>query len=243
MTKLNQVIAAEKGVKTRTERAITDLYHLLQKSALFTGLTRTYRPRDDEGERLPNETSPVQLRADNVLSDFAAALVPLLDITFTKDQANREASANVVVDGEVIIQDAPVTYLLFLEKQLAHVRTALSRVPVLDSSEVWEYDPNADVYRSTEVETTRTKKIPRNHVLAEATDRHPAQVQVWQEDVVVGYWSKVSFSGAMPALRLKEISDRLDRLVTAVKYAREEANGLEIRQRKCGDDIFAYLLA
>ena len=49
------------------------------------------------------------------------------------------------------------------------------------------------------MQTLRTKKVPRNHVKAEATEKHPAQVEVYYEDVAVGYWTTVKFSGALPA--------------------------------------------
>jgi len=92
------------------------------------------------------------------------------------------------------------------------------------------------------VQTTKTKKIPRNHVKAEATDKHPAQVEVYYEDVVVGYWRTVKFSGALPASRVKELLDRVDKLQQAVKFAREEANNSEVTDQHIGDRFFAYLL-
>lgn len=70
--------------------------------------------------------------------------------------------------------------------------------------------------------TVRTKKVPRNHVKAEATDKHPAQVDVYYEDVPVGYWTTVKFSGALPARRVNELLDRVEKLQQAVKFAREE---------------------
>lgn len=48
-------------------------------------------------------------------------------------------------------------------------------------------------------------QVPRNHVKAEATDKHPAQVEVYHEDVPVGYWTTVKFSGALPARRVNEL--------------------------------------
>lgn len=136
-----------------------------------------------------------------------------------------------------------MTYLLFLEKRLTDLRTMLAAVPTLDPSESWEYDTHTDTFRSAPVQTTRTKKIPRNHVLAEATDRHPAQVQVYQEDVVVGYWTKVAFSGAVTAARRNELLARTDKLIDAVKKAREQANTAEVEQQYIGHALFGWLLA
>ncbi|WP_026412893.1 hypothetical protein [Actinomadura oligospora] len=243
MPKLNQIIAVEKGVKSRTQRELTDAYHELQKPALLSGLSRTYRPRDEDGETLPAESTRVQVKAEDALRDVARALTRLFDVTATKDWANRDAVADVVVDGRTLLAAVPVPHLLFLEKQLTDLRTLVDKLPVLDPSESWSYDESQDVWRTAPVETARTKKIPRSHVLYEATKEHPAQVEMYTEDVVVGTWTKVTFSGALPARRVNGLRDRVERLQAAVKFAREEANATEVTDRKIGDAVFAYLFA
>ncbi|MQY08212.1 DUF7873 family protein [Actinomadura macrotermitis] len=241
MTRLNQIIAVEKGAKTRTQRELADVQQVLQKPGLLSGLSRTYRPKDEEGETLPPESTRVQVKAEDALRDVAKALTRLFDVVATKDWANCEARADVVVDGQVVVAEVPVTYLLFLEKQLAEVAQLIGRLPVLDASESWSYDEGQDVWRTDPVETARTKKIPRAHVLYEATDKHPAQVETYTEDVIVGTWTKVAYSGALPARRVNELRDRLERLQAAVKFAREEANGAEVVDRRVGDAVFGYL--
>ncbi|MEV0620810.1 hypothetical protein AB0I81_46320 [Nonomuraea sp. NPDC050404] len=242
MAKLNQILAVEKGVKASSQRAVTDAYHAIQKAPLMSGLSRTYQPIDDEGEQLPPESTRVQVKVEQVLVDVGKALTRLFDVTATKDWANCHATAHVIVDNQVLLEDVPVTYLLFLEKQLADLHTFISKLPTLDPAESWSRDDNAEAWRADAVKTTRTKKVPRNHVLAEATDKHPAQVQVYNEDIVVGYWTKVAFSGAVPARRVNELLGRLQKLQDAVKYAREEANGYVVDDREIGAKVFGYLL-
>ncbi|TMR23957.1 hypothetical protein ETD86_06425 [Nonomuraea turkmeniaca] len=242
MTKLNQILAVEKGVKADVQRKVTDVYHTVQKAPLLSGISRTYQPIDDEGEQLPPESTRVQVKVEDAVKDAADALTRLFDVTATKDVANCSAKADVVVDGRVLLEGVPVTYLLFLEKQLVDLRTLISKLPTLDPSETWTRDENTDTWRTEPVKTTRTKKVPRNHVLAEATEHHPAQVQVFTEDVVVGYWTKIAFSGAVPQRRVNELLDRLTKLQDAVKYAREEANSVEVADRRIGDALFGYLL-
>jgi hypothetical protein len=242
VTKLNQILAVEKGVKADVQRKVTDVYHTVQKAPLLSGISRTYQPIDDEGEQLPPESTRVQVKVEDTVKDAADALTRLFDVTATKDVANCSAKADVVVEGRVLLEDVPVTYLLFLEKQLVDLRTLISKLPTLDPSETWTLDENTDTWRTEPVKTTRTKKVPRNHVLAEATEHHPAQVQMFTEDVVVGYWTKVAFSGAVPQRRVNELLDRLTKLQDAVKYAREEANSVEVADRRIGDALFGYLL-
>ncbi|WP_437791732.1 DUF7873 family protein [Sorangium sp. So ce693] len=243
MPRLNQIIAIEKGVKARSHQRLTEAHHALQKPALLSGISRTYRSKDEEGEQLPPEATRVQAKAEDIIRSTADILGELFDVTATKDYANCKARADVVVDGKVLLTGAPVTYLLFLEKQLVDMNTFIKKLPVLDASESWTFDPSADSWATEPVQTARTKKIPRNHVKAEATDKHPAQVEVYHEDVVVGYWKTVKFSGALPARRINELLDRVEKLQKAVKFAREEANNQTVEEQKVGAAVLGYLFS
>jgi hypothetical protein len=243
MPKLNQIIAIEKGVKTSAFQSLTEAHHQVQKVALLSGISRTYRPKDDEGEQLPPESTRVQVRAEDVIRTVSVALTELFDVTATKDWANTHARANIIVDGQTIVADVPATYLLFLEKQIVDLHTFIEKLPILDPSEEWQYDASTDTYATPAVQTVRTKKIPRNHVKAEATKEHPAQVEVYYEDVAQGFWSTIKFSGALPAQRVNELLGRIEKLQQAVKFAREEANGQEVEQQRVGEKVFGYLFA
>ncbi len=239
--KLNQIIAVEKGIKSRSFQDLTEAHHQLQKQTLLSGISRTYRPREEEGEQLPPESTKVQVKAQDIIRQTVDVLTKLFDVTATKDWANCKAKADVVVDGQVLISQAPATYLLFLEKQLTDLHTFIKKLPVLDAAESWTFDASADCWATEPVQTLRTKKVPRNHVKAEATDKHPAQVEVYYEDVTVGYWRTVKFSGALPAQRVNELLSRVERLQEAVKFAREEANNMEVEEQKVGEKFFKYL--
>lgn len=244
MTQLHQILAVEKGTKTRVYREVTDAHHQLsQSNPKLTGISRTYQPKDDEGDKLPPESTLLQLRATDALDKVKTSLTQLLDITLTKDLANQDATGSIVIDGVIIYPDVPVSYLLFMEKQLADMTTIINKLPVLDPAEKWEWDEAADAY-ATSVQTTRTKKIPRNHVKAPATDKHQAQVDVYFEDQVVGYWTTTKFSGALPQSRVNQLKDRVVKLANAVKVAREEANGFVVgTNTSIGTAVFDYLFA
>lgn len=241
VAKLNQIIAVEKGVKSKAQQDLTTAQHSLQKPALLAGISRTYQAKDEEGEQLPPESTRVQVRAEDVLRETAKTLTRLFDVTATKDWANCTARADVTVDGRVLVSQAPVSYLLFLEKQLSDINAFVRKLPVLDASEAWTLDPSTDDWKTDAVRTLRTKKVPRNHVKAEATDKHPAQVEVYYEDIPVGYWTTVKFSGALTARRVNELLDRVEKLQQAVKFAREEANGAEVVDQRVADAVFGYL--
>nr|CAA9285384.1 FIG01134179: hypothetical protein [uncultured Armatimonadetes bacterium] len=241
MARLNQIIAVEKGIKSASFQEISEAHHVLQKPTLLSGIARTYRPKDEEGEQFPPESTRVQVRAEEVVRQTGEVLTRLFDVTATKDWANCKARADVMVDGNVLLKDVPATYLLFLEKQIVDLHTFVKKLPVLDAAETWEYDASADTWATEPVQTVKTKKVPRNHVKAEATDKHPAQVEVYHEDVVVGFWRTVKFSGALPAKRVNELLERVEKLQQAVKFAREEANSMEAEDQKIGGKVFHYL--
>ncbi len=241
-TTLHQIIALEKGVKAAAQRTLTDAYHTVQKTPLLSGISRVYQPKDEEGETLPPEATRVQVKAEQVMADAAKALTRMFDLVATKDWANRDAHADVVVDGQVLLHAVPVTYLLWLEKQLADVHTLIGKLPTLDPAENWREDPAAGVWRADEVRTHRTRKTPRNHVKAEATQHHPAQVEVYMEDVTVGTWATTRFSGALPAARVAELAERVVKLQDSVKIAREQANSVPAPDQHVGEAIFGYLL-
>lgn len=239
--KLNQVLAIEKGVKSRTQRSITEAYHKIQKDALLSGLFKTYTPLDDAGLHLPPEHKRVQVRADEILKGVRKALTELLDITARKDFANCDARTDLVV-GNVTVSSVPVTYLLFLEKQLTDLRTLVGKVPVLDSAEDWTFDETTGVFKTSPVKTTRTQKVHKPIVLYDATEEHPAQTQLVSLDETVGHWSTTKQSGALPAPRREQLLEKLERLLEAVKFARETANSNVAPEVKVGEVVFSYLL-
>src|SRR5918911_505434 len=137
-TQLNQIVALEKGVKSRAQTDFAAASTQLQKAPLLSGISRTYKPKDDEGEQLPAESTRVQVRTSEVLADVRRALTRLFDVVLTKDAANGAAEA-------------------------------------------WSFDEATDAYATAPTQTTRSKKVPRNHVKAEATEKHPAQVEMYFE--------------------------------------------------------------
>lgn len=247
MTKLNQIIAIENGEKARVNKATAPLFHALKAPALFAGLTRTYEPLDDGGEKLPDETARVQHTVSQIIEDFVKNSTRLLDLSFTKDWTNTGATADVVVNGEIIIENAPVTFLLPFEKYLSQeVRGLIESIPVLDPAQDWT--PSASerdgIYETPTVRRHRTKKVNKVLELAKATDKHPAQVQLVAEDVLAGYWNEKKFSGAIPASEKADLVERVEKLIQAVKMAREQANNIDVTvDYKVGKAVFDYLFS
>lgn len=241
--KLASVVAIEKGVKQRANKNLGDAHKTLQKVDLFKGMFREYAPIDDEDtDKLPSETKPIIARVDELMAGVADEFAQLWNVTATKDMGNTAATADVVVDDQVLIAAAPVPYLLFMEKQLRDVVAIISDIPVLDANEEWSIDTNTNLWKSKPLETMRTKKVPKSHVLYEATTEHPAQVQVFTEDINVGRWTRVASSSAIPPTIKKDLVDRAEKVLDAIKSAREEANAKEIPQQKVAAPVLNWIL-
>lgn len=241
MPKLNQVVAIEKSIKSKVNAEGAALHKACQKPELFNGLSRTYEPIFEEGEKLPPEYNRVQMRGGEVLGELMRLMSELFDITATKDWANCKARADIVVDGETVLDQVPTQFLLFLEKNLEDLRTFIDKLPTLDPKEDWTYDENQGLYRTAPSRTQRTRKVQKPIVLYDATEKHPAQTQLITEDETAGYWNRVLLSGALPEPRKKLLVDRVDKLRNAVKFAREEANTLQVDKVEVAARVFGWV--
>lgn len=241
--KLNQVIAVEKRVKANAVGAMTEAYKRAQKPTLFEGITREYTPRDDDGERFPAERQRVQFSAQGMLRDISQELSFLFQTTAKKDWTNCQAFADITVDGQVLLTEVPITYLLFLEKQLTDLRTFVHSLPVLDDTQDWTYDSSIELHKSAPIETYRTQKLQRPIVMYDATEHHPAQTQLITEDRIVGHWKATKFSGALRPGDREKYLGRIEALLLAVKMAREQANMTEVAPvPQVGLAVMKYIL-
>ena len=242
--KLNQIIAIANGEKSKKQSVLSKIYQLLQKPELFEGHSKRYEPFEEDttgGNKLPPEDKMLQLNVLDAISETNIVLENMFNIVATQDVSNCTAVADIKINEKVIVAKVPVTHLLFLEKQLIDIKTFVSKFPVLDKAEIWKFDETSNSYRSNPKETIRTKRIQKNHIKYEATKEHPAQVEVYGEDVPAGKWTTVRFSGCVSSKDKKEILNRVSELDKAIKIAREEANGSEITKSNIGTRILDYI--
>ncbi|MGL6094383.1 MAG: hypothetical protein ACRC7O_01105 [Fimbriiglobus sp.] len=242
MPKLNQINALVSGRKGEAEKAVTEIYKLIQKDQLFAGRERTYRPLDEvNGQKLPPESQRVQQRADDLIRQAREKWADLWNLVLTQDVGNQQAKADVVVDGQVILAQVPITFLLFLDKQVNDLETFVSKLPTPDPAEEWTHDPNTGLLRSKANESLRTSKEPTVIVKYEATKEHPAQTELFTKDVPVGTWTQILYSGCLPADRKNTVLARVRKLQDAIKLAKEQANLLEVERQKAADPVFQFV--
>lgn len=241
MPRLHQLLPVEKSVKETTDKALNEARFGLGNGNALNGFSKDYRPKDEGGDRLPSESKRVQYKAADILALVGENLIRLFDITATKEWANTAARADVKIGENVLVHDAPVTYLLFLEKQIGVMKSVIDSLPTLDPAVEWNLDSNTGLQKSAPVEVVRNRKTTKPVVLYEATERHPAQVKEVSEDVLAGYWTTVQFSGALPATQVRAMQDRLVQLREAVLHAREQANSVEAPEQNPGRAVVGFV--
>lgn len=239
---LHQVVALLPGVKSRADKIATQFHHIHKKPDLLNGLARQYRALRDGDETLPSESKRVEHTVAQSIEGLKTAWGDLWDLALTQERSNYEAKADIEVEGQVLLRDAPVPFLLFLTKQLTDLKTFIEEIPTLDPSLEWSLDSNAGLFRSETIEKMRSRKNQKPIVLYEATKEHPAQVQLLQVDENVGVWSETKLSGAIPATVKKQYLERVTRLLEAVVKARESGNALQVDPVKgVGADLLNFV--
>jgi hypothetical protein len=172
--RLNQVVAVVSGKKAQAAEALTGVYHLFQKATLFEGLDRRFTPRNDSGENKPAERKKPQHTVKELYAKVEPALAELFDGVATQDWGNTQARADVVVDGKVLLSAAPVTFLLFLDKQLQDIRSFVEKLPLRDAAEDWAFQPESGYFATPLSGRLVTAKVQEPLVLYPATEQHPA---------------------------------------------------------------------
>lgn len=240
--RVNQAVAIERQIKGRINKELAEVHHLLQKAPVFDGMIRTYRPVVDGGAPMPAENKKVQHRAPDLVSTAVKNFVELFDATAARDWGNINAKADVKIGGETLLKDVPVTFLMFLEKQLVEVRTLISKLPTLDPAETWALNENDKLWKTGKVEKARTQKSPRVILKRPETPEHPAQTELIYEDMTVGFWEETRLSAAYPQAEQKRLLDKVEALQVVVKKAREAANLAPAPDQEVGAKIFDWLL-
>lgn len=241
MPRLNQIIAIAQGKKTQAQGMLTIAHHKLQKLELLSGIHRTYQPREENGDQLPPEDKNMQTSVNKELDQIKPVLIEWYDVVATQESSNQQANASITIDGRNLLENVPVGVLLFLEKQCKDLNTLITKLPTLDPSERWTYDDNADEWRSEPHNTVKTRKTPRHHVLVEATPDHPAQAELYWEDMPMGDWTTIKSSGAITAVRRNNMLNRIQKLTNAIKMAREQANSIDANNQEIGGTILNYI--
>lgn len=243
MGKLHELLSVEETVVAAAEKLLGETNDKFNKhTEFFTGHVRTLTRLKDSAEDLAIQNA--QRRVKELPTDVPSTLAYVfpylekaLDLKLSKHLTNQIAKADIVIDGTTI-KDAPVDFLLDLEKQIPRWRKMFADMPTLDPSRSWNKERDG-VWKSEAQPTSQTEKIMVPVVLAQATDKHPAQVKEATKDIVVGTFNQTDISGAATSQQKADVLALCDRLLIAVKQARMRANSVEQVQGSAASAITA----
>ena len=243
---LAQVVGNLKQAREASNHAGTALRAGL-KDQNVTGLSRTFTP-DDEEKRLlqknADEYKVVPLKVMDQLAEDAAVAGKALDWALTQDVANCSANADVVVNGEPLLTQVPISHLLHLEKVLSEYKAViLARLPVLDPAKSWTWDPGQRVWKSRPEKTGAFIKRNEPVLLHPGTDKHAPQAVLDARESHIGEWETVIHSGAVSEEQKRRLLARADVLIAALKEAIAVADHTPASKLAEGEKLFGFLLA
>ena len=239
--RLHQLLSILTANRSKLEKEKTELYHLVQRPQAFQGLSKTYTPSDDDGFIYPSESKPLNQTVKDIIARLIEISSDFYDLAYQQDISNCTAKADIVVDEKTIAFQVPVSYLLFLEKQLTDLKTFIDKLPLRDISINWIDDNSRGFAVSEEKYTVKTKKITEFVVAYEATEHHPAQIKEVSNDIKEGIWTTTQLNGELSPQQHKLLKSKIQKLYNAVVLAREEANSIEVKKEKIADSLFNFL--
>jgi hypothetical protein len=241
MGKLHELLAVEGDLKAQAQRKAHRVKDLFQDgTGKFLGQISTHQPASENDEQLPAKVTNVATTVNEQLRELSNVFARWIDASIQKEATNQNAKALLRLDSEDI--ELPATGLLNLENKLLELRAVYRTIPTNDITTPWKYDEDNEYFVSDPPEIRRTtKKVMGAFVAYEATDKHPAQVQTFSEDVLSGHHTITKQSGMITPREKRERLDRLETLLLDVKRARQRANDIEVETLEIGDQIFAHI--
>lgn len=232
MGKLHELLAVEGDLKGAAEKILAETVNTFtKKEHHFTKRHKSYQPLEEGGEPFPPENQEMVTTVEAKLDHTAGIVGKYLNAMAEKELTNTEAKAQIIVDGVPLLQEElPATLLLALEGKLKQIREIYNSIPTLDPAETWKWDNQTRTFEADAKESFKLKKVMKNHVKAPATDKHPAQVEVYSEDVRVGKWTEKKWSGMLTPAQKSDLIAQIDKLTQAVKQARQRANDAQVKK-------------
>lgn len=249
MAKLHELLAVQDSLDKQALKTTTELKGTFQnKRHLFEEKLVTFEPLDETQKTVTESQSNIQSTVKKEIDWISEILAKSYDIEYQIDSANTQAKADVVDEaGTTLLKSVPATTLLQLEKQLAFLREFILTIPTLDPAKGFSPDSNKGVgiFQAKDVHKRRTAKVTRPLTLAPATDKHPAQVQLVQEDVPTGTIHEQEWSSMITPATKSDVLMKCENLIRYVKQARSRANevDVDVRSLKLGKTVLDYIFA
>lgn len=192
MAKLHEALAVEGNLEGLAKKVLAEAVGTFTKRTdHFTGFHKTLQMDEEGAMGVPDESKELTTTVGDKLDYLEKHLVKYWDCVLQKEATNQVAKSDIVVDGEVLANDVPATFLLGMETKLKNLREVYSFIPTLQPGVAWEKDESQNdqgrVWKASQPqEKIKTKRVSKSQVLYEATEHHPAQIDKWEEQERVG---------------------------------------------------------
>ena len=251
MAMLHELLAVEKTKTAQALRLLQETAAKFQKEQYFKGHIKTLQmiqesPQNEAIQDAARENSELPTTVHETLEYALSTWAVAEDVLFQINASNRNAVSDIVLNGNIIATNVPVDELMGLESRLTELRKVFSIMPTLNASVKWEEDvasgrKGAWAAVNPEI-TVKTEKKMTPVILAEATDKHPAQVDRVSTDITVGTFTINKFSGAATSAQKAAALSTIDDLIAAVKQARMRANQVDVSKERIGNKIVDLLM-
>jgi len=235
-----------------SQRASTTLAQLFneaigtftKKAEHFSGQLRNYETEGEDDIQYDSEDTLVVTNTEDKLNYVLKAFTEAVDLNLTKENTNAEAVGTIEVDGNVWKENIPVNAILTAETHVKRLRDLILSVPTLEPKEKWikTKDNKPALYISDKKSRIKTKKVETFQTVAEATDKHPAQVEKVFNDVIAGRWETILLSGKIRPSTKSQMLKKVDNLSGVFQNAREAANNATVKDLKMGKMICDYVM-
>ena len=246
--KLHEVLAVESDLESQSSKIMMEATSTFTKKAPHFMAHHKWLEMFDEGRKLEEqgatEHKDIVETVDGKLGHVWGHFGRYLNTIAQKERTNQDARADLIVEGEVLIEDAPATLLLGLESRLKKLREVYNAIPTFSPGIKWEPDPNRGkgIYKAEHLQTAnKTEKVPRHKVLVEPTKEHPAQIEKWMENVAVGVFKAENWTSMVSPAKKAEWIGRIDTLLRSVKKARQRANNTPLVKVKISEPLRKFI--
>ena len=255
MGKLCEVLAVEGDAQGRAVKLINETTQVFKnKENLFKGKRRQLvlfgKSPDKEEEMMAIEAkdstfTKVETTVPDSLNYLGCILGRYWDVMFQKEATNQLAKADIVMeDGSILMKDVPVTFLLCMENRLKDLRPVLDSIPTLPPGIDWRVDADyslSNVYKTPDLNDVKTKEDTDYRIVAQPTDKHPAQVVAVKTTFNIGRYITTDWSGMISPAEKARLLEHFDKIASAIKQSRQRANLTEAVKLQVGDSLVGAL--
>jgi hypothetical protein len=246
MAKLHELLAVLPDREKAAKAILDETTQVLKsKQELFMEQHRSLALFEEAADmETPEEHISMTSTVPDKLRYMRKSIAKLYDALLQQESTNQQAVADLVVDGKVLLEKVPATFLLNMEKRLVALREVLLHTPTLASGRTWVLDEQkgTHIYRDQHPEKVyKTRKDIVFKVVYEATKEHPAQIEKWTDTREIGMYTREVWCSMLSSADKSQMLSRLDNLLHNVRRARQRANNTDVVKTTIGDKIFDYI--